>query len=181
MSFLGHTANFQGVVDVFIHDPSGYLPFTQLMAQIMSGESTLQVPQREMIALYVSTLNNCHYCVGSHRAVLENLHIDDAVIASVETGKSADVTTQAALIFAEKLTRNPGAVEKHDIENMKKSGWSDQGIEDVIKVVSLFSFLNRLVDGLGIQGNAQIFAQAGAMIAEHGYYPVAQMVQGKAA
>jgi len=64
---------------------------------------------------------------------------------------------------------------------MQTAGWSDQSIEDVIKVVALFSFLNRLVDGLGIQGNAQVFAQAGAMIAEHGYDPVVQMVQGKAA
>ncbi|MDQ7017885.1 MAG: peroxidase-related enzyme [Robiginitomaculum sp.] len=180
MSFLGHTVNFQGVVDIFMHDPAGYLPFTQLMAEIMSGESTLHVPQREMIALYVSTLNNCHYCCGSHRAVLANLQIDDAVIAAVEAGKSADASTQAALDFAKKLTRSPGAVAKNDIENMQKAGWSDQGIEDVIKVVSLFSFLNRLVDGMGIYGNAQVFAQAGTMIAEHGYYPVVQMVQGKA-
>ncbi len=48
-------------------------------------------------------------------------------------------------------------------------------------MVSRLSFLNRLVDGLGIKGSDEAFIQAGQMIAAHGYGPVAQMVQDKAA
>ncbi len=181
MSFLTHSANFKGVVDVFMHDPAGYLPFTQLMAAIMGDDSTLTSSQREQIALHVSALNDCHYCVGSHRAVLASLGEGEQTIMDAETGRSSDAKTRAGLEFAAKLTRQPGAVVQSDIDQLRSAGWSDQGAEDIIKVVSLFSFLNRLVDGLGIQGSAEAFVQAGQIIAEHGYGPVVQMVQGKAA
>jgi uncharacterized peroxidase-related enzyme len=179
MSFLEYSRNFKGVVDVFMHDPSGYLPFAQLMAAIMSGTNELSKPQCEMIALRVSALNHCHYCVGSHRAVLANMGVDAATISSAESGHSVDAILQALLDFAAKLATSPGQIAQSDVDAVRQSGWSDQSVEDVIRVVSLFSFLNRLVDGLGIKGNAEGFAQAGGMIAEHGYHPVVQMLQGK--
>jgi uncharacterized peroxidase-related enzyme len=179
MSFLAHSTNFKGLVDVFMHDPAGYLPFTQLMAAIMDGESTLTSSQREQIALHVSALNDCHYCVGSHRAVLASLGEAEQTITDAEAGRSSDAKTRAGLEFAAKLTRQPGTVAQSDIDQLRSVGWSDQAVEDIIKVVSLFSFLNRLVDGLGIKGSAEVFIQGGQMIAEHGYGPVVQMVQDK--
>jgi len=181
MSFLSYSTGYQGVVDVFLRDPGRYLPFTQLMAGIMNGESELSKPQREMIALHVSKLNDCHYCVGSHRAVLAGLDVDEATIAAAEAGAMADVRMAPVLTFAAKLTRTPGAVAQADVDALRDAGWSDQTVEDVINVVALFGFLNRLVDGFGIAGSAEGFAQAGGMISQHGYAPVVQMVQGKAA
>lgn len=181
MSFLTYSANFKGVVDVFMHDPSGYLPFTQLMAAIMDGDSEPTQSQREQIALHVSSLNDCHYCVGSHRAVLANLGEGEQTIQDAESGRSNDKKTRAALEFAAKLTRQPGAVAQSDIDQLRADGWSDQGAEDIIKVVSLFSFLNRLVDGMGVKSSNETFVQSGQMIAAHGYGPVVQMVQGKTA
>jgi len=181
MSFLSYSTNFQGVVDIFMRDPGRYLPFTQLLAGVMNGKSELSKPQREMIALHVSKLNHCHYCVGSHRAVLAGLGVDEATIAAVEAGSLADTRMKAVLAFATKLTRNPGALGQADVDSLRQTDWSDQTVEDVIGVVSLFAFLNRLVDGFGVKGSAEGFAQAGGMIAEHGYGPVVQMVQEKAA
>ena len=181
MSFLSYSTKYRGVVDIFMRDPSRYLPFTQLLAGTMNGKSELSIPQREMIALHVSKLNDCHYCVGSHRAVLEGLGVDEATIGAVEVGASADARMSAVLAFAAKLTRNPGAVGQADVDSLRQAGWSDQTVEDVIGVVSLFAFLNRLVDGFGVKGSAEGFAQAGGMIAEHGYGPVVQMIQEKSA
>ncbi len=180
MSFLSYSTTFKGVVDIFMHDPKGYLPFTQLMASIMDTDSELARAEREMLALYVSARNACHYCVGSHKAVLCALDVDPALIAAAEKGQSKHSKMQAVLDFGGKLTQAPGAVDESDIAALRQVGWSDQAIEDVIKVVSLFSFLNRLVDGMGVKGSADGFVQAGRMIAEHGYGPVVQMVQGKA-
>jgi uncharacterized peroxidase-related enzyme len=163
-----------------MRDPGRYLPFTKLLAGIMNGPSELSTPEREMIALYVSKLNECHYCIGSHRAVLTALSIDDKIISAVETGSMADARMDPVLAFAAKLTQSPGAVAQVDVDAVRKAGWSDQTVEDVICVVSLFGFLNRLADGFGIQGSAEGFAQGGGMIAQHGYGPVAQMVQDKA-
>ncbi len=173
MSFLSYSSGFQGIVDVFMRDPRRYLPFAQLMAGIMNDEaSELSKPQRETIALHVSRLNDCHYCVGSHEAVLTNLGAGDDVVA--------DPKMAPVLAFATKLTQNPGAVVQTDIDALRQAGWSEQTVEDVINVVSLFSYLNRLADGFGIKGSAEVFAQAGGMIAKHGYGPVVQMIQEKA-
>jgi len=181
MSFLSYSTDFQGVVDIFMHDPARYLPFTQLMAGIMDGESELSKAQREMIALHVSKLNDCHYCVGSHKAVLGALGIQHETIDEAESGSSSDSRMAPVLAFAAKLTRDPGAVAQSDIDAVKSVGWSEQSVEHIIRIVSLFAFLNRLVDGFGVKGSAEGFSQSGAMIARHGYGPVAQMVQEKSA
>ena len=83
------------------------------------------------------------------------------------------------LAFATKLTQNPGAVAQADVDTLRNAGWSDQTVEDVINIVSLFGFLNRLVDGFGIKRSVEGFAQASGMIARHGYGPIVQMVQDK--
>lgn len=181
MSFLSYSANYQGVVDVFVHDPSRYLPFTQLLAEVMNGESEMSKPQREMIALYVSAYNNCDYCIGSHKAVLTEYGIDAATISDIEKGTHADKKSAALLGFAAELTKDPGAVTQADVDRLCAAGWSEQTVEDVIGVVSSFAFLNRLADGFGIKGSPTGFAQAGKMIAENGYGPVVAMLQEKAA
>lgn len=179
MSFFSYSTDYKGVVDVLMHDVGRYLPFSQLMAKIMSGESELSAPQREMIALHVSALNDCHYCVGSHRAVLASLGVDHSTIAAVEAGAVADEQMQPVLVFAAKLTQHPGEITRNDVDTLCKAGWSERAVEDIINVVSLFSFLNRLVDGFGIKGSTKGFSQAGEMIAEHGYEPVVQMLEQK--
>ena len=181
MSFLSYSTDYQGVVDVFMRDPGRYLPFADLLAGVMSGASELSRPEREMIALHVSRLNDCEYCVGSHRAVLGGHGVDGVTIAAAEAGSLAEGRMAPVLVFAARLTRSPGAVTQADIDALRDAGWSDQAVEDVINVVALFSFLNRLADGFGIKGSAEGFAQAGGMIAEHGYAPVAQMLRDKAA
>jgi len=155
MSYLSYSTNYQGVVEVFMRDPKRYLAFTQLLTEVMNGKSELSIPQREMIALYVSKLNECHYCVDSHRAVLAALGVDEAIISAVQTGSLSDKRMTPVLVFAATLTQTPGTISQADVDAVRNAGWSDQSVEDVINVVSLFSYLNRLVDGFGIGGSAE--------------------------
>lgn len=182
MSFLSYAKNYQSVVDVFMRDPKRYLPFAQLLETLMGGESELNSAERETIALYVSKLNSCHYCVGSHQEVLQKLGADQAAIDGAAAGSTAnaDARMRPVLEFADKLTLSPGSVNQADVDAVVAAGWSEQTVEDIIGIVSLFSFLNRLVDGLGIEGSSESFAAAGGMIAQHGYGPVVQMIQEKA-
>lgn len=180
MSFLSYSSNFQSVVDIFMRDPTRYLPFTQLLAASMDGESELSKDEREIIAIYVSKLNNCHYCVGSHKAVLVALGLNPETIAAAEAGSVSDARMAPVLAFATKLTRDPGSVVEADVDAMRDAGWSEQAVEDVIGVASVFAFLNRLVDGFGVKGSTEGFSQSGEMIAKYGYGPVVQMVNGKA-
>jgi len=182
MSFLEHSKSFKGIVDIFLHDPRRYLPVAQLVAALMDGESALSKAEREAIALYVSVLNDCHYCVGSHRAVLAALGADEAMLGDLAAGSRdhAAARLRPVLDLAHKLTATPGRVAEDDVAAARAAGWPDSAIEDAIAIVSLFSLLNRLVDGMGIKGSAEGFRQAGAMVAEMGYGPVVQMVRQKA-
>ncbi len=181
MSFLSYSTDLQGILDIFMRTPGRYLPFVKLLAEIMNGDSELSKPQREMIALHVSRLNDCHYCVGSHKAVLANMDVNATTVIAVEAGSVDDPKMGPVIDFATKLTQSPGALAQADVDTLRDAGWSDQSVEDVISVVSLFAFLNRLVDGFGIKGSTEGFAQAGSMIAGHGYGPVVQMVQERVA
>jgi len=181
MSFLSYSRDFQGVGDIFLRDPARYLPFVQLLDNVMSAESELSKAQREMIALYVSRLNDCHYCVGSHAGVLAGLETDENLVHALANRsiEPLDDKLRAIFKFAHKLALEPGNVNEDDIGTVRSAGWSDQTIEDTICVVSVFAFLNRLVDGFGIAGSNDHFQQVGGMVSQQGYQPLVDMVQQK--
>ena len=66
--------------------------------------------------------------------------------------RQADVTeAEMALIeFAELLTVQPSNVREGDIEHLREVGWSDEDIVDIVHQTALFSYMNRVADGLGI-------------------------------
>ncbi|WP_370978757.1 carboxymuconolactone decarboxylase family protein [Agaribacterium sp. ZY112] len=182
MSFLSYSKDFQGIGDIFLRDPVRYLPFVQLLDSVMSRESELSKTQKEMMALYSSRLNGCHYCVRSHSSVLTNLKTEDELVRSLANNSTdlLDDKLRAAFKFANKLTLKPKTISEIDIDAMRSAGWSDQGIEETICVVSTFAFLNRIIDGFGIMGSDDHIQQVGALIAQKGYQPLVNMIQKKA-
>lgn len=66
--------------------------------------------------------------------------------------RSADIDgrLRAILTYAEKLTLEPVAVRREDLEPLRSSGLGDRGILEVVEVTAYFNFVNRLADGLGV-------------------------------
>ncbi len=64
-----------------------------------------------------------------------------------EAGLSA--ADRELMDYTEKLTLRPGEVEREDVEALRRVGFSDRAIVDAALHVALFSFMNRIVDGLG--------------------------------
>jgi uncharacterized peroxidase-related enzyme len=54
------------------------------------------------------------------------------------------------LDFALKLTLSPAAVSREDVEGLREVGFDDIGIHDIVQVVALFSYYNRIAEGLGL-------------------------------
>jgi len=181
MSYLSYSKNFQGVSDIFLRDTTRYLPFVQLLNIVMSAESELTKTEKEMIALYSSRLNGCHYCVGSHASVLTNQQTGKDLVHSLSNNSTEGLDEKLLAIFefTKKLTLEPGKINEPDIDALRLAGWSDQTIEDTICVVSTFAFLNRLVDGFGITGSQNHFQQVGEMVAQQGYQPLVKMISNK--
>ena len=177
MSYLSYTKDFQGVADVFLRDPGRYGPLLQFIEDVMTRDSELTVAERALIAAHVSKLNDCGFCLGAHSWTLAAMDVDLATIRALEEGARIDEVDDRllpVLAFAAKLTKTPGAVDQADIDGLRGAGWSDQAIEDVINVVSLFNYVNRLVDAFGIEGNEDYFRQIGRTLATQGYAPLVE-------
>ena len=119
---------------------------------LMRGESGLTKPQREMIAVVVSTVNRCHYCMVSHAAALRKLTGDPILVEQLRTNyKYAELEPreQAMLDFAVKLTEQSSSCSEDDVEALREAGWSDEDIMDIAQVAAMFNFTNRLASGLG--------------------------------
>lgn len=62
----------------------------------------------------------------------------------------------AMLVFAVKLTHNPGSMDRHDTDRLRAQGFSDRDILDIVEVTSYYAYANRIADGLGIATEAWI-------------------------
>jgi uncharacterized peroxidase-related enzyme len=120
--------------------------------ELMRGESTLTKVQREMIAVVVSTVNRCHYCMVSHGAFLRKLTGEPLLVEQLRTNYAyADIEPRerAMLDFAVKLTERSSACTEDDVQALREAGWSDEDVMDIAEVAAMFNFTNRLASGLG--------------------------------
>ncbi|MFQ5888681.1 MAG: carboxymuconolactone decarboxylase family protein [Gemmatimonadota bacterium] len=111
----------------------------------------------EAVAVYVSLLNRCDYCVEHHSAGLRRLLGDDrrtesilAALREREPERVLEGVELAALCYAEALTRDPGALRESDLEAMRAVGMDDGMILEVNQVASYLAYANRTVLGLGV-------------------------------
>ncbi len=78
---------------------------------------------------------------------------DEALVEAIKTDwttASLGDADRALLGFAIKLTRDPRAMTKGDVEGLRTAGFDDRGISDAVQVVSYFNYINRVADGLGV-------------------------------
>lgn len=80
---------------------------------------------------------------------------DDALVEAVKSGWRAaadrlNEAERAMLAYAEKLTRDPAAMTRADLDALRAAGFDDTGILQVNLVASFFNYINRVADGVGV-------------------------------
>ena len=55
------------------------------------------------------------------------------------------------LRFSTHLTRHPDQVRREDLEELRRQGFSDSQLLDIVQVAAYFNFVNRMADGLGVE------------------------------
>ncbi|NET40383.1 MAG: peroxidase-related enzyme [Cyanothece sp. SIO1E1] len=178
MPFFSH----QAVPDIFQANPNRYSALAQFIQTVMRGESAFSPGERELIAAYVSGLNACQYCYGSHQAIATDLGIDpqllEAVLQDLATAP-IDARLRPVLALVQKLTLTPGKVTQADIDAVTQAGWQARAIQDAIEVCALFSLMNRIVDGYGLETPAsQQLTAIAKGINTHGYEAPLTMKKG---
>ncbi|WP_170515089.1 carboxymuconolactone decarboxylase family protein [Ruegeria atlantica] len=111
----------------------------------------------EVLGVWVSSLNQCSYCVEHHFSGLQRLLADaergDAIRAAIEAGTPdsapLDNAQIAAMCYARKLTEAPAQMVQADVRALRDAGWDDGEILEINQVCAYFSYANRTVLGLG--------------------------------
>lgn len=139
---------------LFRRFPETVAPLLAYHDRVLRDHSPLTVAERELIAAYVSALNACTYCHGSHVIAAEAFGVPPSLIASLVTDlESAPVADalRPLLRYVEKLTRTPSRMTEVDAAAVYNAGWTEQALFDAISVCALFCLMNRIVDGSGIR------------------------------
>lgn len=71
-------------------------------------------------------------------------------IATDYTRAALAPADRAMLEFAVKLTLTPSRVERSDVETLRRAGFDDATVHDIVQVTALFNYFDRLADGLGV-------------------------------
>jgi uncharacterized peroxidase-related enzyme len=179
MSYLRSLPPDSALLDVLRAYPRVARPLLALHEEVMRSESALTPGERELIAAYVSALNDCGYCHGVHAATAAQFGIDPELLSALVTDPgSAPVSARIRAIigYVRKLTLEPARVTEADASAVFASGWDDQALHDVIMVCALFNYMNRVVDGLGIQTSPEYLQMSGRRLHDRGYAGLADLI-----
>jgi uncharacterized peroxidase-related enzyme len=167
--------------DLYRAYPASSKPLGELTEAAMRGPSPFTQGQREMIAAYVSGLNACVYCHGTHVAVAAACGVAPdlikALLADIETAP-VDARMKPILRYARKLTLSPARMTEADAAAVYDAGWNDDALHSTVLVAALFNFYNRMVDGVGLALADGYEAEAGKRLSTKGYDVFAQMGKG---
>lgn len=155
---LGFVPN---VMRTFSLRPEHLVRWWNYYDELMRGESGLTKVHREMIAVVVSAVNRCHYCIVSHSAALRKLTEDPVFVDTLATNyryASLEAPERVMLEFAVKLTVASSDCAEEDVERLREAGWSDEDVFDIAQVAAMFNFTNRLASGLGWKPNPEYFS-----------------------
>lgn len=163
-----------GIVAGFAFRPQTAQPMLELAHMLLHEPGSLTPGERELIATYVSSRNNCHFCQASHAAVAASHLGDSAVVEKVKTDfRSAPVSPKlkALLAIAGKVQQDGKLVTSADVEAARTQGATDLEIHDTVLIAAAFCMYNRYVDGLGTwqPREPEAYTEMGQQLATHGY------------
>ncbi|MBC6437724.1 MAG: peroxidase-related enzyme [Rhodobacteraceae bacterium] len=135
--------------------------FTAMYNTLMLGDSGLSKLEREMIAVVVSPVNRCFYCLTAHGAAVRELSGDLALgEALVMNYRAADLPPKqrAMLDFAGMMTRASARIEEPDRQALRDHGFSDRDIWDIAATASFFNMSNRMASAIDMRPNPEYHA-----------------------
>ncbi|MEM1307468.1 MAG: peroxidase-related enzyme, partial [Pseudomonadota bacterium] len=117
----------------------------------------------EVIAVAVSAVNHCHYCLTAHGAAVRqragDANYGDTIVHNYRAA-SLDARQTAMLDFAIKLTEQPAKIVEADRQTLRDVGFSDRDIWDIAAVAAFYNMSNRLAVATEMKPNAEYFSMA---------------------
>ena len=164
-----------GIRSLVMFRPESGKYLYELAQVLLRGESPLTEAERELIAAYVSSRNECTFCMSSHAAAARYLFKDKKQLVDVvlEDYKSAPISEKlkALLTIAGKVQINGKNVLTKDVREARSHGASDRDLHDTVLIAATFSMFNRYVDGLAsfTPTDPKAYEEMGVRLGEKGY------------
>ncbi|TFF22100.1 alkylhydroperoxidase [Jiella endophytica] len=145
------------VLLAYAFDEAKLEAFSRFYNEVMLADSDLSKLDREIIAVAVSAINHCHYCLAAHGAAVRELSGDPILgetIAQNWRAAGLDERRTAMLDFVTTLTERPDLITEADREALRRAGFSNRAIFDIAQVAGFFAMSNRVAAASDMRPNA---------------------------
>ena len=175
MAHITLPADLPGIRGPMAFRPETAGPLNDLVDVLLGGPHPLTRGERELIATFVSTQNECYYCQTIHGAIAaHHLDGDEALVLKVKADfEHAPISEKlkALLVIAGKTALGGKHVTAADVDRARQLGATDLEIHDTVLIAAVFCLCNRYVDGLATWApqDADFYRQRAALVATVGY------------
>ena len=150
------------VLAAYSHESEQLRTFSRFYNAVMFAETGLTPLEREMIAVVVSSVNHCFYCLTAHGSAVRQYSGDPALgELMVMNYRAADLSDRhrAMLDFAAKLTERPDQIDEADRQALRDAGFDEKEIWDIASVAGFYNMTNRVAAAVDMQPNPEYHAQ----------------------
>lgn len=135
---------------VLANSPAALEGYFGLNSALSKGRLSAQT--RERIALAVAEANGCGYCLSAHTYLARKVaKLDDAEITANRNGASNDLKADAAVKFAVAIVADRGHVTRAAVESVRKAGFEEGEIVEIIVHVALNTLTNYVNEVAGTE------------------------------
>lgn len=166
-----------GIRGLLAYRPQTAGPLGELAEVLLRGDNSLSRGERELIAAYVSRLNECVYCASAHSATAA-AQLPGGAATVEQTLAGADTAPvsakmRALLDIAGLVQVSGRMVTAEAVARARAEGATDVEIHDTVLIAAAFCMFNRYVDGLGtaVPADPAEYAVGARVLIEHGYRP----------
>lgn len=151
------------VLKAYAFDIEKLNAFTAMYNDLMLGDSGLSKLEREMIAVVVSSVNRCYYCLVAHGAAVRELsgnpELGEQLVMNYRVCE-LDPRQRTMLEFAKTVTVKSSKIGECDRDKLREVGFSDRDIWDIAAVAGFFNMTNRVASATGMLPNPEYHAAA---------------------
>ena len=174
MAHIALPEGLPGITGGFAFRPETAKPMRELAHILLHQPGSLTPGERELIATYVSSQNDCYFCQTSHGAAAAAHFGEEQIVKQVKTDfQSAPISAKlkALLNIAGKVQQGGKKVTADDVAQARSEGATDLEIHDTVLIAAAFCMYNRYVDGLATwqPHDSGMYAEMGKRMAMQGY------------
>jgi uncharacterized peroxidase-related enzyme len=178
MAHIDLAEGLPGIRGPMTFSPATTKPLCELAQVLLTGPHTLTAAERELIAIYVSSENDCYYCQHCHGSTAAQ-HLGggvadyEFVTAVKHDFESTNLSPKmkALLNIAGKVQKDGKQVSTRDVDRARREGATDKEIHDTVLIAAAFCMFNRYVDGLATwqPRDPEVYREIGQQTSRLGY------------